>query len=75
LAGKSLLEKRQIEETAAGRLRRYGCLSFAFGLAQAGNAVAGFPLTAFLEQFQALKALEHVSFTAQGGGGAQTPML
>jgi hypothetical protein len=50
-------------------------LGLAFGLAQPGNAVALFPLTAFLEQFQSLKALQYVSFAAQGGGGAQAPML
>ena len=32
------------------------------GLAQAGNSVAWFPLIPFLEQFQALKAFEHVAF-------------
>ncbi len=48
---------------------------FAFGFAEAGDAVAGFPLAAFLEEFEALKAFEHVSFTANGGGGAQAAML
>jgi len=49
--------------------------SFAFGLAKPGDAVAWLPLTAFLEQFQALKAFEDVSFADQSGGGAQTAML
>jgi hypothetical protein len=32
-------------------------------------------LAAFLEQFEALKAFQDVSFAAQSGGGTQTPML
>jgi hypothetical protein len=32
-------------------------------------------LTAFLEDFDALKALHDVAFTAQGGSGAQAAML
>ena len=50
-------------------------LGFAFGLAEAGDAVARFPLAAFLEEFEALKAFEHVSFTAQSSGCAQAAML
>jgi hypothetical protein len=48
---------------------------FRLGFAQAGNAVALFPLTAFLEQFRAFETLENVPFTAQFGRRAQTPML
>jgi hypothetical protein len=50
-------------------------LGFRFGLAEAGDAVAGFPLAAFLEEFGALKTLEHITFAAQCGGRAQTAML
>jgi len=50
-------------------------LGFAFGFAKAGDAVAFFPLTAFFENFEALKALEHVPFAAQSGGCAQAAML
>ena len=45
------------------------------GLAQAGNAVARFPLIALLEQLDSLKTLEHIPFAAQCGGRAQTAML
>ena len=45
------------------------------GLAQTGDAVALLPLAAFLEQFNPLKALKHVSLAADGGRRAQTPML
>jgi hypothetical protein len=45
------------------------------GFAQAGNAIPLFPLTAPLEHFQALKALEHISLAAQRGRRSQTPML
>jgi hypothetical protein len=48
---------------------------FPFGLAQAGDAVALFPLAALLEQFQALETLQNVPFSAQGGRRAQTSML
>jgi hypothetical protein len=50
-------------------------LGFAFGFAQAGDAVAVFPLTAFLKQLNAFEALEHIAFAAQGGCGAETPVL
>jgi len=45
------------------------------GLTETRNPVAVFPLTAFLEQFRALKTLEHISFAAQRGSRAQTSML
>ena len=48
---------------------------FPFGLAQAGDPVAGFPLAPFLEQFNPLEALEHIPLAAQGGSRAQTAML
>src|SRR4051812_12966819 len=44
-------------------------------LAQAGDAVAGFPLAAFLEQGDALEALEDVTIGAGGTGRAQAAML
>jgi hypothetical protein len=46
-----------------------------FGLAQAGDAVALFPLASLLEHLDALEALEDISFAAQSGSGAQTTML
>jgi hypothetical protein len=48
---------------------------FRLGLPETGDPIAVFPLTAFLEQFRALKTLEHISFAAQRGSRAQTPML
>lgn len=50
-------------------------LRFRFGLAQTGDAVAGFPLAAFLEEFGALKALEDIAFAAQSGRRAEAAML
>lgn len=50
-------------------------LGFALGLAQAGDAVAFLPLTAFLEYFEAFEPLEDVAFTAQSRGRAQAAML
>jgi hypothetical protein len=50
-------------------------LNLRLGLAQTRDAVAILPLTAFLEDFDALKALHDVAFTAQGGSGAQAAML
>lgn len=44
-------------------------------LAQTGDAVAVFPLAAFLEKFGALKALENIAFATQGGCCAQAAML
>jgi hypothetical protein len=45
-------------------------LCFRLGLPQTGDAVAVFPLAAFLEQFRALKTLEHIPFAAQCGSRA-----
>ena len=50
-------------------------LCLAFGLAEAGDAVAGFPLAALFEEFDALEALEDVAFGASGAGGSETAML
>ena len=46
-----------------------------FGFAEAGDAVAVLPLAAFLEQLDALEALEDIAFAAEGGRRAQTAML
>ena len=43
--------------------RILGFLRFALGFAKAGDPVALFPLTAFLEEFEALKALQNVPFS------------
>src|SRR5258708_96381 len=45
------------------------------GLAQAGDAVALFPLAPFLDHFDAFKALKDIAFSAQGRCRAQTSML
>ncbi len=50
-------------------------LGLAFGFAQARDAVAFFPLTAFFQQLNALKAFEHVAFPSQSGRCAKTSML
>ena len=56
-----------------GHQRRKLCVGL--GLAEARDAVAGFPLAAFLENFDALKALHDVAFAALGGRRAQAAML
>jgi len=48
---------------------------FRLGLAETRDAVAGFPLAAFLEEFGALKTLENIAFAAQGGRRAEAAML
>ena len=45
------------------------------GLAEADHFVALFPKAAFLEQFDALVALQDIPFRAQGAGSAQAAML
>jgi hypothetical protein len=50
-------------------------LGFAFGFAEASNAVAFFPLAAFFEELEAFKALQNIPFSAQSGGCAQAAML
>jgi hypothetical protein len=72
--------KKPVESAgAAPRGLRYSAfrtyLGVFLGLAQSRDAVPRLPLAAFLEQFDPLKALEHISFAAQSGRRAQTPML
>ena len=50
-------------------------LRFFLGLAKAGDALALFPLAALFEQFETLKALEHITLAAQRRRRPQTPML
>jgi hypothetical protein len=50
-------------------------LNFGFRFAQARYAVSLFPLPALLEQLDALKAFQNVSFRAGRAGRAQTAML
>ena len=51
-------------------------LSFRLGLAQTSNAIAIFPLIAFLEEFDAFKTLQNIAFTAHSGTGcSETAML
>jgi hypothetical protein len=45
------------------------------GFTEAGDAVAFLPLAAFLENFDALEALENIALATQGGRRAQTAML
>jgi hypothetical protein len=45
------------------------------GLPEAGDPVAIFPLTALLEDFDALKALHNIALAAQIGRRAETAML
>jgi hypothetical protein len=66
---------RVIEEHPPGAFFSTFRLGFRLGLAQASDAVAGLPLAAFLEQGNALEALEDISFCAGGAGGAQAAML
>ena len=50
-------------------------LGFRLGLAETRDAVAVFALTAFFQQFRAFKTFQHVPFSTQSGGRAQTRML
>ena len=45
------------------------------GLAQTGDALASFPLAAFLEQLDALVAFKDVAFRAGHAGAAQAGVL
>jgi hypothetical protein len=50
-------------------------LCFRLGLSETRNPIALFPLTSSLEQFDPLKAFQHIPFGAQRLGRPQTPML
>lgn len=45
------------------------------GFAETRNAVAVFPLTAFLEDFRAFETLENIALAAKGGRCTETTML
>ena len=63
--GRSLIGHRQSQLRSGFRLR----------FAQAGDAVARFPIAAFFEQLNALVALENVAFGTQVGRGAEAGVL
>jgi hypothetical protein len=46
-----------------------------FGLPEACNALSFLELAGFLENLNALEALEHAAFTTQGGRSTETTML
>jgi hypothetical protein len=46
-----------------------------FGFAEAGDAVAGLPLAAFFENFDAFKPFHDIALGPAGAGCAQTSML
>jgi hypothetical protein len=58
----------------AGKGREQGS-DFGLGLAETGDAIAGFPLTAFLEQVDAFEALQDVAFDDETGGALQAFVL
>jgi hypothetical protein len=64
---------------AGGIVRRDPCsgsaLRFGLGFTETGDPVAVFALTAFLQEFSALKTLENIAFAAQSGRCAQAAML
>jgi hypothetical protein len=52
-----------------------GGLDVGLGLAQTLNAIAGFPLTALLEDIDALEALEDIAFNDDTGGALEAFVL
>ena len=65
-----------VETRQAGAWRsHHPLLGFGFGFAEAGDAVAVFPLIAFLEQFDAFEAFQNVALGAQSTGTLKTTML
>jgi hypothetical protein len=64
-----------VRETTAGRFLPKRLLHVGLSLAQAGDAVAGFPLAAFFKKFNAFKTLHDIALATQGGCRAETAML
>ena len=50
-------------------------LRIRFGFAEAGDAVAGLPLTALFKKRNALETFENIALAAENGRRAQTAML
>ena len=68
------------KKAGSGKLPAYKSvkesLDFGLGLAETGDAIASFPLTALLEQVDALEALQDVAFDDEtAAGGLETGML
>ena len=53
----------------------FAVLDFRFGLTQTGNAIAFFPLTTLLEDGNAFKTLENITFDDDSGGALETFVL
>jgi len=68
-------EFRITNENSSFALRYSLFLDFRFGLAEAGDAIAILPLTAFFEKRGALETFEDIALAAQSGRRAQTAML
>ena len=58
--------------SAGGAARGAGSLDGGLGLAEAGDAVAGFPVTGLAEDFDALVALQDVALRPESVGSAET---
>jgi hypothetical protein len=74
----SMNEGGGVSVAAVNRVRSGAAASrslFGLGLAEPGDAVAGFPLATLLEQINALEAFHYVAFFAGRTGRAQTRML
>jgi hypothetical protein len=56
-------------------IQRFNKSGVRLGFAETRDAVALFPLAAFLEDFRAFKTLEDIALAAQGGRRAETAML
>jgi hypothetical protein len=66
--------KRQAAETACREKERQS-LDVGLRLAETLDAVAGLPLTTFLENIDALKALQNVAFDDETGGALEAFVL
>src|SRR5439155_745523 len=78
----SMAETRDVRTSPAPAVHsaariRHGATrsSFAFGLAQTGDAITHLPLSALFEEFNAFKTLQDVSLRAQSADAPETRML
>jgi hypothetical protein len=68
-------KKGRQRKTACLKLKKEAELDVRLGLTKTGDAIAGFPLSALLEQVDALEALQDVAFDDEAVGALETFML
>jgi hypothetical protein len=69
------LPRKSLNRKYDSIIPRFNESRLGLGFAEASDAVAVLPLTAFFQEFRAFKTLEDIALATQGGSRAQAAML